>query len=68
MVLKDTRSQTGGLMTMENGGEYVKYIKLKLYTKSLTKSKIHGFNDIMTKVIWNQYFLGKTQRYKIHGP
>ena len=56
-VNKDMRSRTGGFMTMGTGGAFIKSRKQKLNTKSSTEAKIIGVDDVLTQVIWNQYFL-----------
>ena len=39
-------------MTMGIGGAYVKSIKQKLNTKSSTKAKLFGVDDVLTQVVW----------------
>ena len=64
-VHKDTRRHTGGFMTMGIGGAYVQYRKQKLNTKSSTEAELVVVDDVLTQVIWTQYFL-KEQGYMIH--
>ena len=64
-VHKDIRSHTGGFMTMGKRGAHVDSIKKKLSTKSSTDSKLAVVDDVLTQVIWTQYFL-KEQGYVIH--
>ena len=56
-VHKDMRIHTCGFMTMGTGGAYVHSIKQKLNTKSSTEAKLVGVDDVLTQVIWTQYFL-----------
>ena len=65
-VHKDMRSHTGGFMTMGTGGTYVQSSKNKLNTKSSTEADIFGVDDVLTQVIWTQYFL-KKHRYTINN-
>ena len=64
-VHKEMRNHTGGLLTMATVGAYVRYSKQKTNTKSSTEANIFGVNNILTQVIWAQYFL-KEQGYDIH--
>ena len=59
------RSRTGGFMTMGTGGAYVQSSKHNLNNKSSTEAELVGVYDVLTHVIWTQYFL-KEQRYMIH--
>ena len=43
-------SHTGGFMTMETIGAYVKSSKQKLNTKSSTESELVGVDDVLTQV------------------
>ena len=56
-VLKDMRSHTGGFITMGTVGAYVQSSKQKMNTNSSTKAGIVGVYDVLTQVIWTQYFL-----------
>ena len=51
-VHKNTRSHTGGFMTMKTGGDYVQSRKLKLKTNISTEAKLVGVDDVLTQVIW----------------
>ena len=64
-VHKDMRSHTGGFMTTGTGGAYVQSSKQNLNTKSSTEAEIFGVDDVLTQVIWTQYFL-KEQGHMIH--
>ena len=64
VVQKDTRSYTGGFMTMGKGGTDVQYSKQKLNTKSSNETNLVIVYDVLTKVIWTRYF-PKEQVYKI---
>ena len=59
------RSHTGGFMTKITDGAYVQSSKKKLNTKIPTEDKLVGFNNVLTQVIQNRYFL-KDQGYEIH--
>ena len=50
-VHKDTRSHTGGFMTMGTGGAYVQTRKQNLNTKSSNEADIFGVDDVLTQVI-----------------
>ena len=65
-VHKDMRNHNGGFMTMVTGGAYVQSIKQNLNTKSSTESELVRVDDLLTQVIWTQYFL-KEQGYIIHN-
>ena len=56
-VNKNMRIHTSGFMTMVTGGAYVKSIKQNMNTKSSTEAEFFGVDDVLTQVIWNQYFL-----------
>ena len=58
------RSHTGSFMALIIGGDYVQSRK-KLNTKSLTEAELVGVYNLLTQVIWTQYFL-KYQVYNIH--
>ena len=51
------RSHTGGFMNMVTIGAHVQSRKQKLNTKSSTEAEIDGVYDVLTQVIWTQYFL-----------
>ena len=53
-VHKDKRSHTYWFMTIGTDEAYIKFSKKKLNTKSLTKAKLVGVNNVLTQVIWNQ--------------
>ena len=53
---KDMRSHTGGFVTMGTVGAYVRSSKQKLNTKSSTEAEVVGVDDVLTQVIWIQYF------------
>ena len=61
---KVIRRHTGGLMTMVIGGAYVQYSFKKLSTNNSTESKLVGVDNVLTQMIWTQYFL-KDQGYDI---
>ena len=56
-VHKYMRSHTSGFTTMGTGGAYVQYSRHKLNSKRSTEVKIVGVDDVLTQVIWAQYFL-----------
>ena len=64
-VHKDMRIQNGGFTTIVTGRAHVQYSKQKLNNKMSTEADIVRVDNIMTHVIWNQYFL-KEQIYEIH--
>ena len=49
---------------MGAGISYVQYRKKIIKTQSSTETDLFGVDDVLTQVIWNQYFL-KYQGYKI---
>ena len=51
------RSHTDDFMTMGTGGAYVQFSKQKLNNKSSTGDDLVGVDDVLTQVIWTQYFL-----------
>ena len=51
------RSHTGGFMTMGKRGAYVHSIKQKLNTNSSTEDELVGVDDVLTQLIWTQYYL-----------
>ena len=55
----------GSFITIRTGGAYIQYSTKKLNTKSSTYSELVGVDDVLTQVIWTQYFL-KEQRCEIH--
>ena len=59
------RIHTGGFMNMVTGGASVQSIKHKLNTRSSADAELVRVDDILTQVIWTQYFL-KGQGYMIH--
>ena len=52
-------------MTMVTEGAYVQSRRYKLNNKSSTEAEIVGVDDVLTQVIWTQYFL-KYQGYNIN--
>ena len=49
---QDMRSHTGGIMNMVMGRAYVPYRQQNLNTKSSTKDKIVGVDNVLNQVIW----------------
>ena len=60
------RIHTGRFVTMVTGRDFVHYSKQKLNSKSSTEAELVGVDDVLTQVMWNQYFL-KEQVYMIHN-
>ena len=56
-VHKDTRSHTGGMMSMGLGAANLSSQKQKLNTKSSTEAELVGVADILPKTLWRRYFL-----------
>jgi hypothetical protein len=56
-VHPDMKSHTGGMRTLGKGTVYGAFTKQKLNTKSSTKAKLVGVNDLMPQVLWTRYFL-----------
>ena len=56
-VHKDTRSHTGGFMTMGKGGAYLQSSNMKLKIKSSTEADLFRVDDLLSKLIWIQLFL-----------
>ena len=63
-VQNDMRSHTGGFMKIGKVGAYVQYREKKMITHSSTESELVGVDDVLTQMIWTQYFL-KEQGYEI---
>ena len=61
----DTRSHSGGFMTMVTRGAYVHSRKQNPNSNSSIEANIVGVDDVRTQITWNRYFL-KEQGYKIH--
>ena len=55
VVHHDMKSHTGGMISMGIGSLY--YTSQKLNTKSSTEADLVGVNDLMTQILWVQYFL-----------
>ena len=51
VVHKDTRSHTGGLMTLGIGGAYIQYSKQQINTKSSTEAELVGVEYVLTQAI-----------------
>jgi hypothetical protein len=51
-VHPDMKSHTGGMMTLGKSTIYGASTKQKLNTKSSTKAKLVGVNDLMPQVLW----------------
>ena len=60
------RIHTGGFMKMGTLGNYVQSSKQILNTNSSTEANLLRVDDILTQVIWDQYFL-KEHGYEIHN-
>jgi hypothetical protein len=63
-VHPDTRSHTGGTMSLGRGAIYGTSKQQKLNTKSSTKADLVGVDDVIPQVLWTLYFL-EAQGYKI---
>ena len=59
------RSHNIGFMTMGTVESYMQYIKQNMNTENSTEDKLVVVYDVLTQVIWAQYFL-KEQGYNIH--
>ena len=55
-VHHDMKNHTSGEMFTGNGAAYSALSKQKLNTKSLTESELVGVYDLMSQIIWMQYF------------
>ena len=64
-VHKYMSRHTGSFMTMVTQGAYVQSTKQKLDTKISTEADLVVVENVLTRVIWTQYFL-KEQGYEIH--
>jgi hypothetical protein len=52
------KSHTGGMLSLGKGATYAASTKQKLFnTKSSTKAKLVGVNDVMPQILWTRYFL-----------
>ena len=56
-VHQDMKSHTGGMMPMGRGALYFASSKQKLNTKISTEAELVGVDDLMTQILWMQYFL-----------
>ena len=56
---------TGDFMNMGTGGDYEKPIKQRFKNKRSTEDNLVGVNNVLTQLIWTQYFL-KKQGCEIH--
>jgi hypothetical protein len=56
-VHDDMRSHTGGTMSMGTGAVYSTSRKQKLNTKSSTKAKLVGIDDVLQQALWTKYFM-----------
>ena len=56
-VHKDMKSHTGGVMTMGQGAAFSQSSKQKLNTRSSTEAELVGVDDVMSQVVWSNYFL-----------
>ena len=63
-VHPDMRSHTGATGTLGLGSFYTFLSKQKINTRSSTKAKLVGVNNIMGAVLWTQYVL-EAQGYKL---
>ena len=50
-------SHTGGFMTMVTVQDFFRSIEQNLNTKSSTEADLVGVDDVLTQVMWTQYFL-----------
>jgi hypothetical protein len=63
-VHPDTRSRTGGAMSLGRGVIYGTSKQQNLNTKSSTEAELVGVDDVIPQVLWTLYFL-EAQGYKI---
>jgi hypothetical protein len=56
-VHDNMRSHTGGTMSMGTGAVYSTSRKQKLNTKSSTKAKLVGIDDVLPQALWTKYFM-----------
>ena len=56
-VHHNMKSHTGGTMSLGKRATYSTSIKQCLVTKSSTKAKLVGINNMMPQVLWTHYFL-----------
>jgi hypothetical protein len=63
-VHHDMRSHTGGLLTMGKGAIYNCSMKQKLNTKSSTETEVVAVNDLLSQMLWTNYFM-EAQGYKV---
>jgi hypothetical protein len=61
-VHHDLKSHTCGIMSFGKGATYENSTQQKLNTKSSTEAELVGVSDVMTQILWRQYFLD-TQGY-----
>ncbi|CAJ1954018.1 unnamed protein product [Cylindrotheca closterium] len=65
-VHPDFRSNTGGVLTMGEGGLQIILKKQKLNSRSSTEAKLIGVNDAATQILWTKLFV-EAQGYPIEG-
>jgi hypothetical protein len=56
-VHKDSRSHTGGAMTLGKGVIYGTSTRQKLNTRSSTEAELVAADDVMGQLLWTQHFL-----------
>ena len=56
-VRLDMKSHTGGALIMGKGAVYSTSVKQKLNVKSSTEAELVGADDVLSQVLWTNYFL-----------
>ena len=57
------KEYTNDGLILEKGAEVLKNIKHKINSKSFIETEIIGIDDILSQVLWTNYFM-KTQRWQ----
>ena len=65
-VHHDLRSHTGATFTLGGGSIYSCFRKQKLNTRSSTEAELVGVDDILSHILWTNYFL-EEQGYTSNG-
>jgi len=61
-VYKDMKSHTAGMMTIGQATAFLQSSKQMINTRSSTEAELVGVDDVMSHVVWSNYFL-KAQGY-----
>lgn len=65
-VHDDMKSHSGGALTLGKGVTFGMSIKQKINTKSSTEAEVVAVNDVLSQVLWTNYFL-REQGYLVNN-